>query len=209
MAGMPGHEVETVQQPETVVEETATPAPITLTTAGHSGYLDPTGRFHIFALLHNRQEQDAVDVEVTITLLGEDREVMASYTTTPYATAFPAGGKVPLHWVIDDVEPDSYTVRASGISGVAPLSPIVVEASHGNEGDDDYYYVQGRVRNSGMETNENPRLIIVLLDRDERPVNIAEAGTTPDTLRPGSTATFQIRFDHYPEVVGHAVYVLP
>ncbi len=207
--GLPGRGESAMPAPSVASSPTPTPEPLALTLVGRSGYLDAAGNFHIFALFRNEQDQDIVGASAQITLLNDNEEVTSRHSGELSTASIAAGATVPLHVVLEGVEPNSYTVSAQGVSGSAPASPLVVEASAGSEGSDGFYYVQGRVRNSGDSEVALPRLAVVLFDRFDRPINASDLTLTPDPLPPGGSATFQVRFDYFPQVRGHQVYVLP
>jgi hypothetical protein len=188
---------------------TPTLAPLRLTIASRTSYLDSAGDFHVIALLRNQEETDLIDLAVQINLLNDNQEIIQTISGIPYVQEVASGATIPMHLTIEDVEPKSYTIIATGLPGNASSLPLLIEASQGSEASDGIYYIEGRLRNRGDSRIDFPRIVVVLLDDSARPVNAEEVRPIPAQIDPDSTATFQMRFDYYPRVVNHEVYALP
>ncbi|MBA3534460.1 MAG: hypothetical protein H0T73_21270, partial [Ardenticatenales bacterium] len=209
LAGWPTRGAQVSRPPVVHAAPTATAAPLALTLISRSGHLDSSGRFHVVALLRNENPVDLVNLSVRVNLLSEDNEVRRAIATEPYARSVPAGAVVPLHVVADGIEPANFSIVAGGISGIAPALPLAVEASSGSEASDGFYYVEGRVRNTGDSRLDFPRVAIVLIDDSDRSVNAEVILPVPSQIEPNGTATFRVRFAYFPRVRSHQIYVLP
>ncbi len=188
---------------------TATPAPLVLRLLSRTSYRDPAGRFHLVALWQNPHDVALQGIRIRVRLWEEGRTGFRTLEQEPLTSSALAGETIPMHVVLEEGAPRTYTLAAQGVPGEAPARLLVVEESEGRIGDDGLYYVRGRVRNAGSMAVAQPRLMGMLLDEQGEPLAAEEGLLTPDPLQPGGTATFVLTFRALPGIAAHRVFAFP
>lgn len=208
-AGWPNREGQIINEPSALASPTTTPAPLALTVTERSSYRDSLGRWHVFALLRNDHDVGLVGVTALVNRYDSNQRLFETMSGQPYTQLIPSGNTIPLHLTTTGNEPASYEIIAAGIPGIVEPLPLTVEASQATQINDTRYEVKGRIRNTGEQRLDFPRVAIVLIDDTNRPINIDVVRPIPAQIEADGTAIFEIRFDYFPRVVGHEVYVLP
>lgn len=178
-------------------------------------YWTPFGSVVVVGFVTNLNAEPVMDVQVTASLIGREKEEIAATRAELVPRILPPGARAPWRVEIPRA-PWQQGARASG--SALPLGPETAAVPAPSLHVDDAAVQQnaagytsrfvGRVRNAGSDPASNVRILVALIAVDGRPVAVDEARPAIDELQPGQSVPFEVEFrlGTLPKIGAFAIY---
>jgi hypothetical protein len=175
----------------------------------------PFGSVVVVGFVTNLNAEPVTDVQVTASLIGREREDIATTRAELVPRILPPGGRAPWRVEIPRA-PWQQGARASGTAlpldpetATTPAPALHVDDASVQENTAGYTSrFIGRMRNAGPDKVTNVRVLVALIAVDGRPAAVDEARPAVDELQPGQSVPFEVAFrlGTLPKIGAFAVY---
>ena len=145
--------------------------------------------------------------EITVTFYNQAGAVVETTQGKTMLEAISAGETSPFLITIPrPVGMASYSLRAVARPAAARLTPqLSVEETRRFEDNIGFFHIKGAIQNVGQTTAKQVKVAAIIYGRDGRVININFTYVDPPNLRPGQSASYDVRFTYYPRYITQAV----
>ncbi|MGH2634196.1 MAG: FxLYD domain-containing protein [Tepidiformaceae bacterium] len=181
---------------------TATPQPSGIYVQHFSSYTDSIGALWIVGEVVNGLSADAEFVQITANYYGQSGVLLATETGYADLTVVPAGGDSPFS--VLTFEPPAgiarYTLQVTDYTSPpfgsdAPTSGLAASITNTYVDSINFVHFVGTVTNNSARSYDFVNPIIAFYDGAGTVIRIEDAFTSPSTLGPGQTGSFEALLD--------------
>jgi hypothetical protein len=183
--------------------------PVVLDISQGRDFTDDLNVLHIVGELHNPTKQPVEQMEVVATFYDRSGRVIAQTPGEVLLKMISPGDSVPFHLThpaMDNLWKFSLRATARVAQRLAP-SPVVVLYDRTYKDDQGFYHVVGKVVNHGERLVEYPRVVVTLYDPWGTVVNSGFVYTSPHSVAPSESASFDAYFAYFPQVETYRVQI--
>jgi hypothetical protein len=176
---------------------------------GTNDYLDDLGNLHLIGEVHNDMAHNVDQIRVRVTFHDHAGNVLEAVTGSALLDLLAPGQRSPFVIVWESPgDWKRFSLRATARSTTERAEEgLTLVHNYARIDESGLYHVVGTIKNDGLTTAYYVGVVVSLYDSFGRISNAGFAHATPSRIPPGTAASFDCPFEHFPYLAEHVVQV--